>query len=207
MLSNAAMERQGKVYDNYTFRKRIFKSFNHAISMYFYSAVVFYQNKCCVHIAYRHLNSNALALLHSNNLDSSVLPGFKLFRFNQYLSFLNIYSIYISIFTRFILKSIGGIYKDEAKYTSRLFGRSLESVLKSRGAVIQFEDGSWALAEVKLGDQANIDPAAEKLIDIANDIDEEKTGDCAFLMVITKGNLAYKRDDGVYIVPLGVLKN
>lgn len=63
------------------------------------------------------------------------------------------------------------------------------------------------MAEVKLGDQANIDPAAEKLKDIANDIDQEKTGDCAFLMVITKGNLAYKRDDGVYIIPLGVLKN
>lgn len=74
-------------------------------------------------------------------------------------------------------------------------------------AVIQFEDGGWALIEVKLGDQADIDSAAEKLIDIANDIDEEKTGDCAFLMVITKGNLAYKRDDGVYIAPLGVLKN
>lgn len=74
-------------------------------------------------------------------------------------------------------------------------------------AVIQFRDGSWALVEVKLGIQEDIDLAAAKLIKLANDIDLEKTGKPAFLMVITKGQVATKRDDGVYEIPLGCLRN
>ncbi len=74
-------------------------------------------------------------------------------------------------------------------------------------AVIQFRDGSWALIEVKLTDQEDIDKAAKKLIKISNDIDEEKTGKPAFLMVITKGVAALRREDGVYQIPLACLKN
>ena len=74
-------------------------------------------------------------------------------------------------------------------------------------AVIQFRDGSWALVEVKLGIQEDIDLAAAKLIKLANDIDLEKTGKPAFLMAITKGQVATKRDDGVYEIPLGCLRN
>lgn len=74
-------------------------------------------------------------------------------------------------------------------------------------AVIQFRDGSWALIEVKLTNQEDIDKAAKKLIKISNDIDEEKTGKPAFLMVITKGTVALKREDGVYVIPLACLRN
>lgn len=72
-------------------------------------------------------------------------------------------------------------------------------------AVIQFRDGSWALIEVKLGDQEEIDSAAEKLRNLADDIDES-TGKPAFLMVITKDSVATQREDGVYEVPLACLK-
>lgn len=82
-----------------------------------------------------------------------------------------------------------------------------DSKNREADAVIQFEDGSWGLVEVKLGGQKDIDSASEKLLNIAKDIDEEKTGNQSFLMVVTKGNLAYKRPDGVYVVPLGCLKN
>ena len=74
-------------------------------------------------------------------------------------------------------------------------------------AVIQFRDGSWALVEVKLGDQEDIDEAADKLIKLSRDIDEEKTGKPAFLMVITQGVSAVKREDGVYQIPLACLRN
>jgi len=74
-------------------------------------------------------------------------------------------------------------------------------------AVIQFKDGTWALIEVKLGNQEDIDLAAKKLKSLSNDIDVEKTGKPAFLMVITKGFAAIKRDDGVYEIPLACLKN
>lgn len=74
-------------------------------------------------------------------------------------------------------------------------------------AVIQFRDGSWALVEVKLGNQEDVDIAASKLIKLAKDIDAEKMGKPAFLMVVTKGAVALKREDGVYEIPLGCLKN
>lgn len=72
--------------------------------------------------------------------------------------------------------------------------------------VIHFRDGSWGLIEVKLGDQEQIDEGANNLIKIAEDIDEEKTGKPAFLMVITKNMTAIKREDGVYEIPLACLK-
>ena len=72
--------------------------------------------------------------------------------------------------------------------------------------VMQFRDGSYALMEVKLGGDRDVEDAAAKLIAIRDDIDPEKTGRPAFLMVITKGNVALRRKDGVYVVPLGCLK-
>lgn len=72
--------------------------------------------------------------------------------------------------------------------------------------VIHFRDGSWALVEVKLGDQEEIDKGANNLLRIAADIDEEKTGRPAFLMVITKNLAAVRRSDGVYEIPLACLR-
>lgn len=74
-------------------------------------------------------------------------------------------------------------------------------------AVIQFNDGSFALIEVKLGNEEDIKQASENLIKIANDIDVDKTGELAFLMVVSKNKVAYRLDNGVYVVPLCCLKN
>ena len=74
-------------------------------------------------------------------------------------------------------------------------------------AVIQFSDGSWALIEVKLGGEEDIVRAGKNLIRIAEDIDYEKTGKPAFLMVVTKNKVAYRMENGVYVVPLCCLKN
>lgn len=73
-------------------------------------------------------------------------------------------------------------------------------------AVIQFKDGEWALIEIKMGNQDDIDEAANKLLKLADDIDEDKKNP-AFLMIITKEKFAYQRNDGVYVVPLACLKN
>lgn len=64
-----------------------------------------------------------------------------------------------------------------------------------------------ALIEVKLGSDSDIEDACQHLLFIASDIDTKKTGNLNFLMVITKDKFAYRRDDGVYVVPLGCLKN
>jgi predicted AAA+ superfamily ATPase len=82
-----------------------------------------------------------------------------------------------------------------------------DSKRREADAVLQFNDGSWALIEVKLGGEEDIRIAADNLIKIADDIDLEKTGKPAFLMVITKNKVAYQMDNGVYVVPLCCLKN
>ena len=82
-----------------------------------------------------------------------------------------------------------------------------DSKKREADAVIQFNDGSWALIEVKLGGEDDIKTASENLIKIADDIDWDKTGKPAFLMVVTKNKVAYRMDNGVYVVPLCCLKN
>ncbi len=82
-----------------------------------------------------------------------------------------------------------------------------DSKRREADAVIQFDDGSWALIEVKLGGEDDIRIASENLIRIADDIDWDKTGKPAFLMVVTKNKVAYRMDNGVYVVPLCCLKN
>ena len=82
-----------------------------------------------------------------------------------------------------------------------------DSKKREADAVLQFADGSWALIEVKLGGEDDIRRAADNLIKIADDIDWEKTGKPAFLMVVTKNKVAYRMDNGVYVVPLCCLKD
>lgn len=82
-----------------------------------------------------------------------------------------------------------------------------DSKKREADAVIQFNDGSWALIEVKLGGEDDIAEASKNLINIANDIDVQKTGKPAFLMVVTKNKVAYQMENGVYVVPLCCLKN
>lgn len=82
-----------------------------------------------------------------------------------------------------------------------------DSKKREADAVIQFRDGSWALIEVKLGGEDDIIKAADNLIKIAEDIDWKKSGKPAFLMVVTKNKVAYRMENGVYVVPLCCLKN
>ncbi|MBQ9608373.1 MAG: DUF4143 domain-containing protein, partial [Lachnospiraceae bacterium] len=82
-----------------------------------------------------------------------------------------------------------------------------DSKRREADAVIQFNDGSWALIEVKLGGEDDIKKAADNLIKIADDIDQERTGKPAFMMVVTKNKVAYQMENGVYVVPLCCLKN
>lgn len=70
-------------------------------------------------------------------------------------------------------------------------------------AVIHLDNGKWGLIEVKLGSK-DIDNAAANLLKIKETIATNK--DPSFLMIITGGELAYERKDGVYVVPIGCLK-
>lgn len=70
--------------------------------------------------------------------------------------------------------------------------------------IVRLRNGKWAAIEVKLG-QKQIEEAASNLLAIAGKIDTEKMGAPAFLMVLTGGQFAYQRKDGVWVVPIGCL--
>lgn len=73
-------------------------------------------------------------------------------------------------------------------------------------AVIHLRNGSYGLIEVKLGRQSDIDSAAEHLKELAGKIDTEYMKSPSFLMIVTAKNTAYRRPDGVYVVPLATLR-
>lgn len=75
-------------------------------------------------------------------------------------------------------------------------------------AVVHLRDGSYGLIEIKLGGDKLIQEGAENLIKLYDKIDTETMKNPSFMMVITAtGNYAYKRDDGVFVVPIGCLKD
>jgi hypothetical protein len=71
--------------------------------------------------------------------------------------------------------------------------------------IVRLRDGRWAAIEVKLG-KKQIDQAAENLLALKARINEDKMGEASFLMVITGGQYAYRRKDGVLVVPIGCLR-
>ncbi len=73
-------------------------------------------------------------------------------------------------------------------------------------AVIALNDGRWAAVEIKLGSK-EIEEAATHLIELKNKVNTEKMREPSFLMILTGTEIAYRRDDGVLIVPIGSLKN
>ncbi|AMK15805.1 ATP-binding protein [Methanobrevibacter olleyae] len=78
--------------------------------------------------------------------------------------------------------------------------------------VLILDDGRYALIEFKLGAK-NIDEGAKHLIDVNELIKKErkkgntKINNPEFLAVITGGEKAYTREDGVKIIPIACLKN
>lgn len=75
-------------------------------------------------------------------------------------------------------------------------------------AVVHLRNGSYGLVEIKLGGDKSIEEGARSLKALSNLIDTNKMKSPSFLMVLVgTAPYAYKREDGVYIVPIGCLKN
>lgn len=71
--------------------------------------------------------------------------------------------------------------------------------------ILRLFDGRWAAVEVKTGSK-EIDEACANLTKLACEVDNSKIGNPSFLMVLTGGEFAYRREDGVYVIPIGCLK-
>ena len=75
-------------------------------------------------------------------------------------------------------------------------------------AVVHLRNGSYGLIEIKLGGNQAIEHGVKTLKQLAGKIDTDKMKSPAFLMVLTAvGGYAYRREDGVYLVPIGCLRD
>ncbi|MDD2232953.1 MAG: DUF4143 domain-containing protein [Sphaerochaetaceae bacterium] len=69
-------------------------------------------------------------------------------------------------------------------------------------AIIHLDDGRWAAVEIKLG-LNKLDASAANLLKLSS----MTVNKPSFLMLMTSVGTAYRRPDGVYVVPIGCLKN
>ena len=72
--------------------------------------------------------------------------------------------------------------------------------------IVQLRDGRWGAIEVKLGNK-QIEDAAANLLILKEKINTEKMREPSFLLILTGGQYAFRRKDGVLVVPIGCLKN
>ncbi|HPY42979.1 MAG TPA: DUF4143 domain-containing protein [Clostridia bacterium] len=74
-------------------------------------------------------------------------------------------------------------------------------------AVIHLRNGSYGLIEIKLGGDSLIEEGVKNLKDLASKIDINKMKEPSFMLVLcAKAPFAYRRKDGVYVVPITCLK-
>ena len=75
-------------------------------------------------------------------------------------------------------------------------------------AVVHLRNGNYGLVEIKIGGDNLINDGVSTLKALEEKIDPERMKKPSFLMVLTAvGPYAYRREDGVYIVPVGCLKD
>lgn len=114
------------------------------------------------------------------------------------------------------LQTLGSLFEALCERDLKIYAESFGASLyhyqdydnKKIDAVIELSNGEWCAFEIKLG--ANqIDEAAKNLLDINKKIEKDPKGKPAKVLCVICGlsNAAYKRPDGVYVVPITALKN
>ncbi|MDR4534182.1 DUF4143 domain-containing protein [Glutamicibacter sp. PS] len=71
-------------------------------------------------------------------------------------------------------------------------------------AIIEFPNGQWAALEIKLGANAE-DRAAQSLTAFIDNVDQAASGPPLAKIIVTGGEFAYTRPDGIHVVPIGLL--
>lgn len=114
------------------------------------------------------------------------------------------------------LQSFGLFFEDLVVRDLRVYAEALDGAIyhyrDSSGlecdTVLHRRNGSYALLEVKLGGAERIEEGAANLIALADKIDTDKMPKPSFMAVIIGvGQYAYQRKDGVYVIPIGTLKD
>ena len=114
------------------------------------------------------------------------------------------------------LQTFGFLFETLCVRDLRVFAESLDGNVyhyrdkdgQECDAVVHLRNGKYGLIEIKLGGDRLIEAGANSLRSMAAKIDTDKMNMPSFLMVLTgTGNYAYRRKDGVLVVPIGCLKN
>ena len=113
------------------------------------------------------------------------------------------------------LESFGLFFEDFAVRDLSVYSGSMGGVVKHYrdnaglecDAVVHLEDGRWGGIEIKLGGDDLINDGAESLKKLRNKIVEKSDEKApSFLLVLTAVGGAYKRDDGVFVAPINLLR-
>lgn len=114
------------------------------------------------------------------------------------------------------LKCLGMMFENLCIRDLRIYSQKLDGDIyhyrDSAGlecdAVIHLRNGQYALVEIKLGGENQIEQGCKTLTKLRSKIDEKKMGEPAFSMVVTAvGQYAYRRSDGIWVVPIATLKD
>ena len=114
------------------------------------------------------------------------------------------------------LESFGLFFEDLAVRDLRIFADVLDGRLyhyrDSSGlecdTVLHRRNGTYALIEIKLGGEKAIEEAADSMKQLAETIDHTRMPQPSFLMVLTAvGPYAYRRPDGIFVVPITCLNS
>lgn len=108
--------------------------------------------------------------------------------------------------------TFGLFFEDFAIRDLRIYMDYLNGSVKhyrdSRGlecdAILHLSDSRWAACEIKLGSEKGIEEGAKSLNKLESDLKEDKP---TFKMILTACSKAYKRNDGIYVIPINLLKN
>lgn len=113
------------------------------------------------------------------------------------------------------LDSFGLFFEDFAVRDLSVYAGSMGGVVKHYrdnaglecDAVVHLEDGRWGGIEIKLGGDDLINDGAESLKKLRDKIVEKSDEKApSFLLVLTAVGGAYKRDDGVFVASINLLK-
>lgn len=114
------------------------------------------------------------------------------------------------------LNTFGFIFECLCVRDLRVYAQSLDGTVRhfrdktglECDAVVHLRNGSYGLVEIKLGGDRLIEEGVKSLLQLRDRIDTDRMKEPSFLMVLTAvGDYAYRRTDGILVVPVGCLRN
>mgnify|MGYP002516496479 FL=1 len=114
------------------------------------------------------------------------------------------------------IKSFGLFFEDFAVRDLRVYASVLDGNIRHYrdnaglecDAIIHLNNGNWGAIEIKLGGNELINYGAKRLNTLKNKLlEKSNTQAPSFMMILTAYGPCYKRDDGIYVVPINMLRD